>query len=50
MRKILANILFKRVRLMDETYTIGEIILVSVFTILFILLCGFMEYIGNICE
>lgn len=48
MKKIVLDFLCKKVRLMDEDYTIGGLILVFVGTIFFVLLCGFLEYLGNL--
>ena len=47
MKRIVAQIIFKKVRIMDEDYTIGGIIVVFVGVIVFVLLCGYMEYLGN---
>ena len=46
--KNVLDFLCKKVRLMDEDYTIGGLILVFAGTIFFILLCGFLEYLGNL--
>ena len=48
MKRIVAQIIFKKVRIMDEEYTIGGIIVVFVGIICFVLLCGYMEYLGNL--
>lgn len=42
------NILNKKVTIMDETYTIKEIILVSAGIILFILLLGLVEGLDHV--
>lgn len=47
MKKIVLDFLCKRVRLMDEDYTIGGIIVTFSGIIFFVLLCGFLEYLGN---
>lgn len=45
--KNVLDFLCKKVRLMDEDYTIGGLIVVFLGLTFFILLCGFLEYLGN---
>lgn len=46
MKEKVLDFLCRKVRLMDETYTIGGIIVVMLATILFLLLVGFAEGLG----
>lgn len=46
MKKLLA----KKVNIMGDTFTIGEIIIVSIGTMAFILLLGLAEGLGNMIE
>lgn len=45
MKEKVMDLLCKKVRLMDETYTIGGILSVFLFIILFLILCGMAESI-----
>ena len=44
------NLLKKKVTIMGDTFTIGEVILVVLFTIAFLLLLGLAEGLGNAIE
>ena len=44
------DILNKKVTILDETYTIKEIILASAGVILFMLLLGLAEGLGHMCN
>ena len=47
MKNFILDFLCKRVRLFDDDYTIGGIIVTFVGLTAFVLLCGFLEYLGN---
>lgn len=46
MKKMMLDFLCRKVRLMDDDYTIGGIIVTFAGILAFVMLCGFLEYLG----